>query len=498
MTTIDLDLDSIDSYRLFLRIKSLPRYRFSGRTAIISDEYASLLGIKKATEKPAEYTPEPWMFDYQKAVSSLSVRKKKFAMFISPGWGKSNCFLSYARHALKCLGPNRNSLIVSPLMVVKQTIGEAKKFFGDSYPIEQIVAKDLQSWLRKGTNVGITNFEAIREDLDVGKLGCLIIDEAQMLKSHFGKWGTKLISMGKGLEWKLSSTGTPAPNDRIEYANQAVFLDAFPTVNSFLAKFFINRGQTGERWELKPHAIGSFYRALSDWSIFMNNPGTYGFTDNVKSIPDVEVNICDVELTDEQHNLACRLNGTLLATTEGGITKRATMGQIAKGNYKGKKVASNKPQFVRDLVDLWPDESTIIWCHFDREQDAMEMTFPEALSMRGATPHDKRESMIEDFKNGKNKVLISKARVLGLGLNLQVCTRMIFNGLKDSWEEFHQCIKRANRVGSTKRLRVYIPTTTIERPMLDTVLAKAHRIDEDDKQQELLFKKSGFDFFMEK
>ncbi len=494
---IDLDLNSISDYRRFLQIKALPRFRFSGRRAIVPDEYCHLLGMKAEDKEEVEYEPESWMFDYQKAISKLAVRKKKFALFVTPGWGKSAIFLSFARHALKCLGSSRNLLIVSPLMVVKQTVGEAKKFFGNNYPIEQIAAKDLQNWLIKGRNIGITNFESIREDLEVGALGGLIIDEAQMLKSAYGKWGTKLIDMGKGLEWKLSSTGTPAPNDRIEYANQAVFLDAFPTPNSFLAKFFINRGQTGERWELKPHAVGAFYRALSDFAIFMDNPGTYGFSDNAKSIPPIEVNILDVELTDEQHNLACKINGTLLPTTDGGITKRSTMGQIAKGNYKGGKIASNKPQFIRDLVDSWPDESTIIWCHFDREQDEMERTFPDALSIRGSTPYEKRESMIDDFKSGRNNVMISKSKCLGLGLNLQVCTRMIFNGLKDSFEEFTQCVKRANRVGSTKSLKVYIPTTTIERPMLDTVLVKAKRIDDDAKEQEKLFKESGFNFFME-
>jgi hypothetical protein len=56
--------------------------------------------------------------------------------------------------------------------------------------------------------------------------------------------GADVHRLGRGLDWKLALTGTPAPNDRIEYANHAVFLDHFPTVNSFLARFFVNRGQT--------------------------------------------------------------------------------------------------------------------------------------------------------------------------------------------------------------------------------------------------------------
>jgi hypothetical protein len=64
----------------------------------------------------------------------------------------------------------------------------------------------------------------------------MILDESSMLKSMYGTWGQRLIDLGKGLQWKLCLTGTPAPNDRIEYGNHAVFLDRVPTLNAFLAK----------------------------------------------------------------------------------------------------------------------------------------------------------------------------------------------------------------------------------------------------------------------
>ncbi len=489
---VNFDLNSVDSYRLFLKVKSLPRYRIVGRTAVVPDEYAALLGMTPAPVKSAPYEPEEFLFDYQRDIARLAVRKKKFGLFITPGWGKTNIWLSYLLHAKKCLGPSRNLLIVSPLMIIDQTIEEANKFWGQ-YQIEQVAARDLQSWMKKGDGIGITNYEAIRDNLDVGRLGCLLIAEASMLKSSYGKWGMKLIDMGKGLEWKLTETGTPAPNDRIEYANQAVFLDAFPTVNSFYARFFVNRGQTGERWELKPHAMEPFYRSLSDFSIFMNDPASFGWKDNVKSIPPIEVHIPNIELTEEQYRLACKFNGSLIASTTGGVGSRARMSQLAKGHHKGERIPTNKPLFIRTIVDEWiAKESTIIWCQFDREQDEMEKTFPESVSMRGSTPYEDRASMMRSFKSGEKKVFITKSKVCGMGLNLQICTRMIFNGVSDSYESYAQCVKRSNRVGSTKKLHVYIPTTELERPFIDNVLRKAKMVDEDAKHQEELFKKVGF------
>ena len=42
---IRLSPDSIDDYRLFLRIKALPTYRLRGRTAWFPDEYAGRLHL---------------------------------------------------------------------------------------------------------------------------------------------------------------------------------------------------------------------------------------------------------------------------------------------------------------------------------------------------------------------------------------------------------------------------------------------------------------------
>ena len=55
--------------------------------------------------------------------------------------------------------------------------------------------------------------------------------------------------------------------------------------------------------------------------------------------------------------------------------------------------------------------------------------------------------MIADFQAGRRRVLISKPKVLGFGLNLQIATRQVFSGLQDSYESFYQAVKRSNRYG---------------------------------------------------
>jgi hypothetical protein len=481
---LTLNPSDVNDYATFLRVKSLPVYSIRGREAWFPDEYAERLGISASESTSVVYLPSEFLFDYQSDIARMALSKRKFAVFAECGLGKSLIYFEYARTILAG-EPNKGMLLFTPHNVVSQMAEEFERF----YPHEQcdvIPSGKLGSWLRQcGGRFGITNYEALKSDLDRGQLGGIIADESSVMKSHYGNYAQQLIRLGKGLEWKLPGTGTPAPNDRIEYANHAVFLDQFPTVNSFLATYFVNRGQTQERWVLKKHALIPFYRSLSHWCIFLTSPSVYGWRDNTGDIPPIRIHVEEIEITESQRAALARETGAFFATQAGGITKRHKLSKIAKG-LDGSE--TNKYRYIRSRVNSWPDESTIIWCWFNEEQEALERAFPDAASIKGCTKMESRESLIREFKSGERKVLISKPSVLGFGLNLQICTRQVFSSLIDSYEKFHQAVKRSNRIGSTKPLDVHIPIMDIERPMAENVLRKAAMIDADTKTQEQIFR----------
>lgn len=489
---ITLDTTSIDDYRMFLRIKSLPKYRFEGRTAIVPDEYAGRLGLAVESADSSKYEPASYLFDYQAGIAQIAIDKRKYAMFCDCGAGKTSVFIEFARHVQRQIPTNKIILICSPLMVIPQTIGEVVKFYGSDLGIEQVRAANLPARMDEARGgIVITNYEALTDAVKGDNIGAIILDESSLLKSHYGEWGQQIIRLGKGVAWKLAGTGTPAPNDRIEYANHAVFLDAFPTVNSFLARYFVNRGQTDNRWEIKPHALSPFYRDLSHWCIFLTNPATYGWKDNTAPLPPINVHIHDVPMTQEQIEIAYHKTGSLFADQLGGITSRSVLSQVAKGHYKGVEIPTLKPGFIRDLCASWPTESSIIWAHYNAEQDRLAREFPGCANIDGTTPFEHRVELIDEFKAGRIKTLISKARILGFGLNLQVATRQVHSGMQDSYEEYYQCVKRSNRYGSKHPLSVHIPVTDIERPLIETVLRKAARVQQDTEVQERLFRE-GF------
>ncbi len=483
---LTLNPSSIADYRRFLAVKSLPVYRIRGREAWFPDEYAERLGLATTAGADVAYNPSPFCFDYQRDIAAMAIAKRRFAIFADCGLGKTIIYFEWLRAMMPAIA-GRGALIFSPLMVVEQTLEECRRWYGDSLPIERVESSGLRSWLKTcGGKIGITNYEALRDQItDRGQLGALVCDESSLLKSHYGKYGQAVIDLGKGLEWKLAGTGTPAPNDRIEYANHAVFLDHFPTVNSFLAKYFVNRGQTQERWALKPHALEPFYRGLSAWCIFLSNPAVYGWKDNCETLPPIRVHVREVDMTKEQTARVQSETGGLFAHRAGGITKRSTFSRIAKG-LDG--TPTLKYGYIKAILDAQPERSTIIWCWFNEEQDRLAAMLPAAASIDGSTPHAKRLELIADFKSGRRRVLISKPKVLGFGLNLQIATRQIFSSLIDSYEAYYQAIKRSNRFGSTEPLDVEIPVLDVERPMVENVLRKAAMVQRDTEQQELIFR----------
>lgn len=491
-----LDLNSVADYRRFLKIKSLPQRTFVGRMASYPDEYASLVtGKPVRAGKLAAYQPSDYLFDYQRDISATAIRKRKYAVFAECGYGKTAVDFEFVRHVLGVLPKSKRVLLVCPNMVTHQMAEEAERFYGSQLECEIVKAADLPTWAgrRTGCRFGITNYEAITDRVTQGNIGGMVLSESSMLKSHYGKWATRLIEIGKGLDWKLCETGTPAPNDRIEYANHAVFLDQFPTVNAFLAKYFVNKGMTGEHWELKAHALHAFYRDLSHWCIFLSNPATYGWKDNAGGMPPINVHYHNVELTEEQTTLAQNAGGSLFVGASGGFVSRQRMAQISKGNTKEGRIETLKPAYIKELVGSFGDESTIVWCRFNDEQDRLAKMMPDAASLSGDTPEDERRAMIKRFQAGQVKTLVTKSKCAGFGLNLQICTRMVFSTLQDSFEEYWQAVKRANRYGSTHPLNVHIPFTEIEWPMIQSVFTKATRVQSDTNEQERIFKECRYE-----
>lgn len=470
------------NYSDYLDSKMEPQYQIKGRTIIISRSPIN-------TDLNTQTVNEDHLFDYQKFILTEAIKRQRYAMFADCGLGKTAMFLAWIRRIQPAL-QGKKVLIITPLMVLNQTLDEEEKFYHER-TIEDIHEGSIEEWAKNGVSqVAITNFEKFYEKKELyGNVAAVVLDESSILKNGDGKTRTGIIETTRGIPWKLACSATPAPNDREEYASHATFLEYVRSNNEFFSMFFVN---SDEGWQIKPHGLEAFYQYLSSWSVYLRNPEHYGFNDNLAKLPKPIFETVMLDWTDEQKQLLTTIH-------KGSLDRKHFLIMLSKGFYKdaqGKivNVTNNKIATTLNILAENKGKPTVVWVTYNYEQEmyleAFKQTNYRVAEISGATKEEQRVKTIEDFRAGKYDVLISKPKLLGFGLNLPFVTVQIFSGLTDSYEQFYQCVRRSHRFGATEPVKVYLPVTNAEKRILSNVMHKKDTFEFDSNKQETDFIKN--------
>ena len=92
--------------------------------------------------------------------------------------------------------------------------------------------------------------------------------------------------------------------------------------------------------------------------------------------------------------------------------------------------------------------------------------------MAGSDSDEHKESVLTDFASGDLRVLVTKPKIAGFGLNLQLCSQMAFVGMSDSFESTYQSVRRCWRFGQTNPVDVHIVVSQAELSIVDNVRRK--------------------------
>ena len=480
----------IETYADLLAVRAVPEWRLSGGVATFDAIHLEALGLAETAES-AEYDIAPRLFDYQAWTVRLALERQRFAAFMMTGMGKTVVGLEWARHVVA----HGRVLIVAPLNVCHQWITEAEKFYG--LRLQVLDATDrgvLNYFLQCERGIAITNYEKLDGTTEPLPIAGLVLDESSVLKQSMGARRTSIIAAGRGLRWKLALSATPAPNDRLEYAEHAYFLDVVRSTREFLAAFFVNRD--GE-WQLKHHGEKAFYRHLASWSVFMRDPRAYGFDDHTMDLPTLSIDYQQVALTPEQMARA-RVwergkQASLFGATPGGVTSRTKMLQIANGfelvDGHAERFSAIKPAHVAEIAnERHGDERVIVWTNYDAEAAELGRLIPDAVVLSGKTPIPERSRIIDEWSMGGGvRVLVAKTAMFSAGLNLQACRVMVFSSMTDSFERWFQAIRRCYRYGQEREVLVYVPLTQLDQAICENVLDKEHVFLADAAAQEAEF-----------
>jgi hypothetical protein len=393
------------------------------------------------------------LFPFQKDLVRWSVRKGRCINAASTGLGKTRMFLETARLW------GEKTLIIAPLVTIGQTIREAHKI--DIHDIVQVRSMDTVR-AHANHNLFITNYEMIHH-FDFNYFGTIIADEISIIKHEGGKYRKALVERSQDTKYLLGCTATPAPNDVKELGNYAEWLGIM-TMAEMKSAFFINRttkkvkkaGKQG--WSLRGWAEqGPFYQWLASWCMAVNLPSDLGYNDDGFVLPPMDVEPVFIESDYVP-------DGQLMFTSLKGVGHRAAVRRAT---------LSARVNAVVDIMNS-SSEHFVAWCGLNDESKMVAEKVNGAIEVTGSQSPEEKACRLDEFLQGKHRVLVTKTKIAGFGMNLQeVCHNQTFVGFSDSWESYRHAWARLRRFGQKHRVKTWIVLADVEDAIYHNVMRKA-------------------------
>lgn len=407
-------------------------------------KYEDFLSKKDIVDKHSGFEPKDInvkLYDFQSAIVRWACKRGRAAIFADCGLGKTPMQLEWAHQVH--LHTDQPVLILAPLAVSKQTQREGEKFNITVHICES------QDDVKNGIN--ITNYEKLHK-FDAGSFAGIVLDESSILKSYTGKFRNFIIEQFQKTPFKLACTATPAPNDFMELGNHSEFLNVFSRAE-MLSLFFINDTADVGTWRLKGHGEDKFWKWLCSWAVMLSKPSELGFDDKGFILP--ELNIIEHVI-----EFGKPLEGCLFPQ------KAETLNERRQARRES---ISDKIERIKEIVTQ--DDAWLIWCDLNNESEAISEAV-NATEITGSQDNEEKESRMLGFSSGHHRIICTKPKLAGFGMNWQHCHNVIFAGLSDSYEAFYQAIRRCWRFGQKAKVNCHIITTDIEGNIVENIKRK--------------------------
>jgi superfamily II DNA or RNA helicase len=366
------------------------------------------------------------LFPHQADLVRWALRLGRAAIFADTGLGKTLMELEWAAQ-VATMG---RVLILAPLAVAQQTEREGARF-GIEARYRRSDAKD---------QITIANYEMM-DHFDPADFSGIVLDESSILKSHDGATRNALIERWAGVPMRLACTATPAPNDHTELGNHSEFL-GIKTRAEMLAEYFVHDMETTQEWRLKGHAVGAFWRWLTTWGAIVRRPSDLGYPDAGYDLPPMVWHDHVIPADDG----AAADAGMLFAPDARTLTDQR----------KVRRETADRRVAIASEIAASTDGPVVIWCELNDEGDAMTKAIPGAVQVAGADSIDTKTARLLGFADGTHRVLVTKPKVAGFGLNWQHCSTMVFLGASHSYEATYQAVRRCWRFGQTRPVNVHV------------------------------------------
>jgi superfamily II DNA/RNA helicase len=119
-----------------------------------------------------------------------------------------------------------------------------------------------------------------------------------------------------------------------------------------------------------------------------------------------------------------------------------------------------------------------VWCETNEESAMLAKMIPDARELHGSQTPDHKEELILGFCNGDYRVMVTKPKLAGFGVNFQHCAHAVFASISFSYEQHYQAVRRSHRFGQTERVRNDIVISDTERSIWEVINVKGKKHEE--------------------
>lgn len=415
----------------------------------------------------------PALFEFQKDMVLWAARRGRALIAASFGLGKTRLQIELLRVAHQRTG--QPVLVICPLGVKHQFIVED----GPAMGVRFVYVRSDDEAAAADTPFLITNYERVRDGNTTEKtlrtLGAVSLDEGAIL----GNLGTvtqqQFNILLADIPYRWVATATPAPNDYRQLIYFADFLGVLDSGQALTRFFGRNPDKAGDL-QLMPHMEKDFWLWVASWALFVDKPSDLGYSDDGYVMPELGIHWHCITA---DHQKAWNL------TDQNG--QRFLFKDTAAGVQQAMKEKrdSLEARVARTLaiVDTRaPADQLVIWCNLNDEQSAIE----KGLKARGVTyasiygslsPEQQEERLYRWFDKDA-RVLISKAQMLGSGVNLQQAHIAIYAGVDFKFRDFIQSVHRLQRYGQAHQVELHCIHTDAEYHVVDILMGKWRQHDE--------------------
>lgn len=419
-------------------------------------DYRNFIASRAVSPQMLGFEPRPindLAKDHQRAVLDFALNRGRSAAFLDTGLGKSFIELEFARQCAEETG--KPSLVLTPLAVAAQMVREGQKFGID--------ARQIREQSEVGSGVMVANYERLPK-LDPEQFGAIVLDESSILKSFAGRTRNMLMDAFSQTSYKLAATATPSPNDHTELGNHAEFLGVMRQ-QEMLSKWFINDTKTAsQEWRLKGHAVKDFWQFVASWSRCATLPSDLGGDDTGYILPEIERHVHEVE--------ADRMTG---AADQGMLFR---IPELSATSFHAEKRLTLEARCDLAAELASHEKPVTVWCETNEESSILAKRIDGAVEVRGDQSPEEKERRLLGFASGDYRVIVTKPKLAGFGVNWQHCAHAVFASISFSYEQHYQAVRRSHRFGQSETVRNDIVIADTEAAIWNTINKKSQKHDE--------------------